>query len=87
LGDRAGQARALDGLGLINRHLGNLLLARDIHEKALALALSLDDLSQIAASQTNLGHILVEEEKREQAIELYQRALEIMVELNTVRIE
>jgi tetratricopeptide (TPR) repeat protein len=73
LGDRHGEARALNSLGIVMRHLGDIGTARALLEESIAIARELGDSNRLAASLANLGQL-------ESAAGRFGRAIEVLRE-------
>jgi tetratricopeptide (TPR) repeat protein len=85
-GDRLGQARSLDNLGLIELHdRGNLPQAREHFADALALYREEDDRHGIAAALHNLGDAALSEERFAEAAALYEESLAAARHLDDTR--
>jgi predicted ATPase/class 3 adenylate cyclase len=85
-GDRLGQARSLQNLGIIALHdRGDIARAREFHEAALNLFVAIDDRPGVASSLKNLGDAALSEEAFAEASSYYTRALVIARDLKDTR--
>ena len=85
-GNRLGQARSLENLGIIEMHdRGNVAEARTRHEAALALYEAENDRPGIAVAQRNLGDVALWEERFAEAASHYHQALDVARELSDMR--
>ena len=76
LGDREEQARELNSLGIVQRHLGNTGAARSLLEEAVAIDRELGS-HRLGAALTNLGQLESAAGRLDRAIELLQEALTV----------
>jgi len=75
-GDQRQIASLLNNLGNVAMETGDAVLARDYHEKALALRATLaGDTRGIADSTQNLGHVALMEGKPADAVPYFDRAI------------
>jgi tetratricopeptide (TPR) repeat protein/transcriptional regulator with XRE-family HTH domain len=81
LGYRRAEAEALRELGHIERSVGEYGLAREYHTQALTLARQLGDRRGEAEALCGLGYIAADSALRDQACEVWRKALEIYQEL------
>jgi predicted ATPase/class 3 adenylate cyclase len=85
-GNRLGQARSHNNLGLIELHdRGNLLLAQEHFERALALYREEGDRPGIAAALHNLGDAALSAERFADASALYEESLAHAKRLDNTR--
>lgn len=85
-GDRLGQARALENLGIIALHdRGDPIRARELHLAAHAFYEELADRQGIASSLKNLGDVALSDEGFAEASAFYTRALVVARELQDTR--
>jgi len=75
LGDTAGIARSLQGLGWVERHRGNLTAARRLSEEALALWREVGDKERVASTLRLLGLLHDLQGEPERARTLYEESL------------
>lgn len=75
--DRAGQAHALNDLGLVSWRLGRYDDSRDCHQRSLVLFREVNDPSGQAASLNNLGGVFWRLGKYEEAVGCYLESLGI----------
>jgi tetratricopeptide (TPR) repeat protein len=80
-GDRAGEARALNNLGVLAQHLLDLDAAEQAYSRALALRRELADRIGEGETLSNLAGLSHARGRPEQAQETYQQALAIRQEL------
>jgi tetratricopeptide (TPR) repeat protein len=76
------EARALNGLGLAVRALGDYAQGRQIHERALALGQELGDSELQWVQQVNLGNIVYELGDFDTAVSRYEAAIHIIRQIN-----
>ena len=76
LGDREEQARELNSLGIVQRHLGHLDAARSLLEEAVAIDRELGS-HRLGAALTNLGQLESASGRLDRAIELLREALTV----------
>jgi len=76
LGDREEQARELNSLGIVQRHLGNTGAARSLLEEAVAIDRELGS-HRLGAALTNLGQLESASGRLDRAIELLREALTV----------
>jgi tetratricopeptide (TPR) repeat protein/transcriptional regulator with XRE-family HTH domain len=81
LGYRRVEADALRELGDVEHSVGEYGLAREYHTQALTLARQLGDRRGEAEALCGLGYIAADTAKRDQACEIWRKALEIYQEL------
>jgi tetratricopeptide (TPR) repeat protein/transcriptional regulator with XRE-family HTH domain len=77
LGDRAGQAKALDGLGLLHRLAGDYPSAAACHHQALALFRDIGNWRGQAEARSGLGVVQQETGDYQAAAASHQQALEL----------
>ena len=77
IGDRAGQARALNSLGSASRTVGSTQRARDLFEQSLRLRVELDDRAGISVTTFNLGQLAMDDGDVETARRLFERSQDI----------
>ncbi|WP_246292281.1 tetratricopeptide repeat protein [Lentzea indica] len=77
LGDRQGEATAVDTLGRIEHQVGNHAEAIALYEHAIELYQAENDDYSTAGVLINLGHPHLALEQRDQAVQVWQRALEM----------
>ncbi|MFG1608628.1 tetratricopeptide repeat protein [Actinoplanes sp. NPDC049265] len=82
IGDRWGEASSWDSLGFANHHLGRFAEAVDCYEHALAMAHDLGDRYFEADTLTRIGETWVAAKDQPRARTTWQRALDILTELN-----
>jgi len=80
-GDRAGEARALDNLGLVHRWQGRYPQAAQHHQHALALFRESGDRAGEASSLGNLGLVYWQQGRYPQAVEHHKLALALAREI------
>jgi predicted ATPase/class 3 adenylate cyclase len=86
LGNRLGQARALENLGLIELHdRGNPARAKALHEASLSLFQAESERAGTAAALKSLGDVALTEADYTTADALYAEALAMHRELNDLR--
>ena len=76
LGNREEQARQLNSLGIVQRHLGHTGAARSLLEEAIAIDRELGS-HRLGAALTNLGQLESASGRLDRAIELLQEALAV----------
>src|SRR5918998_1663259 len=81
LGYRRVETDVLRGLGHVERSVGEYGLAREYHTQALTLARQFGDRRGEAEALCGLGYIAANTAKRDQACEVWRKALEIYQEL------
>ncbi|MGV9540157.1 ATP-binding protein [Nocardia beijingensis] len=81
LGDRLGEADALNALGRVRRLTGDYKQATDLHQQALTLYRDLCHRSGEADALKNVGRLRFLADDYEQAVDLIQQALDIYREL------
>jgi tetratricopeptide (TPR) repeat protein/transcriptional regulator with XRE-family HTH domain len=81
VGDRAGQAGALNELGLLQRATGDHPAATASHRQALELYRGLDDLLGQASALNNLGLVQFEIDEFSAAVASYRQALALYRDL------
>ncbi len=77
VGDRAGQARALNSLGSAARIGGSSDRARELFEQALLLRVEIGDDSGVSVTTFNLALLAMDDGDHETARRLFERSLEI----------
>ena len=80
-GDRTGEAKALNSLGVAYRSLGDTDRARALLHQSVDVARSLDDLQRQAAAQTNLALLEIDAGRPEAALPLLAEAERLDLEL------
>ncbi len=83
LGDRANEAAAYGGLGLIHYHTGEPSQAETCFQRALEISREVQDRFNEAMSLRNLGNIYDALENWDKAREAYQQSLEILREIGS----
>jgi tetratricopeptide (TPR) repeat protein len=81
LGDREQQARELNSLGIVHRHLGDVDTGRALLEEAVALNRELGDKYRLGASLANLGQVESAAGRLDRATEVLREALAVDSEL------
>ena len=81
VGDRAGQARALNSLGSAARTGGSTDRARELFEQALRLRVEIGDDSGISVTTFNLALLAMDDGDHETARRLFERSHEIDVSI------
>jgi predicted ATPase/class 3 adenylate cyclase/DNA-binding CsgD family transcriptional regulator len=81
LGDPAGIARSLQGLGWVERHRGNYTAARRLSTEALALWREVGDKERVASTLRLLGLLHDTQGEHERARTLYEESLVLRREL------
>ncbi len=81
IGDRNGEAMALNNLGYASRFLGQYQQAIEFQQQSLVIQHEIEDRSGEAKSLNNLGSIYGSIGQYQRAIELLQKSLEIQHEL------
>jgi predicted ATPase/DNA-binding CsgD family transcriptional regulator len=76
-GDNQGQARALNGLGLIAYDTGDFIRAERAHRESLALRRELGDPWGISISLINLGTLYLAQERFDESEHLFQEVYEL----------
>ena len=77
LGDRAGEARALNSLGSASRTVGSTARARELFEEALRIRTEIGDESGVSVTTFNLAQLAMDDGDFDTARTLYQRSHEI----------
>ncbi|MFN7973167.1 MAG: tetratricopeptide repeat protein [Acidobacteriota bacterium] len=77
IGDAAGEGRSLMELAHLHRVTGQMELARDLYEQAIALHRAHKDTAREANSLGNLANLCMDQGRMEEARSLYGRTLEI----------
>ena len=77
VGDRAGQARALNSLGSAARTLGSSARARELFDQALRVRVEIGDEAGISVTTFNLGQLALDEGDLETARRLFERSHDI----------
>lgn len=76
-GDRRGEARTMEGVGLANLYLGNYDVALEANRKVLEIARALADKGSEAATLHNMGGIYWSTDEMQKALDFYLQALAI----------
>lgn len=84
IGDREGECRALNNLGLVEWNMGNYGTSLTRHEASLAIASELSSSYQVASSHCNMGLVRWSMGDDEKALEHYSTALGILVSINSL---
>ena len=74
VGDRAGQARALNSLGSAARTVGSTTRARELYEEALAIRTEVGDDDGISVTTFNLAQLAMDDGDFETARHLFERS-------------
>ena len=77
VGDRAGQARALNSLGSASRTVGSTARARELFDQALRVREEIDDEAGISVTTFNLGQLAMDDGDYATARRLYERSHDI----------
>jgi predicted ATPase/class 3 adenylate cyclase len=77
VGDRVGQARALNSLGSASRTGGSTARARELFEQALLIRTEVGDEGGISVTTFNLAQLAMDEEDFETARRLFERSHQI----------
>jgi len=77
VGDRAGQARALNSLGSASRTVGSTSRARELFDEALRIRVEIDDVAGISVTTFNLGQLAMDDGDHETARLLFERSHDI----------
>jgi tetratricopeptide (TPR) repeat protein len=77
IGNRPGEANALNGLGVANSNLGNYQKAESHYQNALNIHREFHDLDGEAVACNNLGVIYEKLKEYQKAIKSYQKSLQI----------
>jgi len=85
--DAEAEARVLTWLGLVAGRLGDLHEARGLGEEALAIKIRLSMTSELAGSYGALGMVALSENRNQDAVRLFERALETARGANDTRAE
>lgn len=83
-GDREGECRALNNLGLAEWNMGNYRTSLMRHEASLAIASELSSSYQVASSHCNMGLVRWSMGDDEKALEHYSTALGILISINSL---
>ncbi|MCC5928960.1 MAG: tetratricopeptide repeat-containing sensor histidine kinase [Cyclobacteriaceae bacterium] len=75
-------AKPLNFIGIAYNYKGDRLLAYDFFEKALQLAISLNDTTQIAYSNNNLGRLFFEQGLLNRSYNYFVKSLDAFIKLN-----
>ena len=81
VGDRGGAARMLGAQAIVRTKLGELGIARELHERALAIHRETGDRSSIGAALTNLGIVLRGQGELVGAARTFEEALAVFREI------
>jgi CHAT domain-containing protein/tetratricopeptide (TPR) repeat protein len=81
LGDKAGMADALRGIGAINFSQGEYAQALDYHQRSLKLAEDLGNKELMARVLRNIGNVRYAQGDYKQSLDYYQRSLKLTEEL------
>jgi predicted ATPase len=81
VGDRAGQARALNSLGSASRTVGSTARARELFEQSLRLRVEIGDEAGVSVTTFNLGQLAMDDGDPEQARLLFERSRDLDVSL------
>jgi CHAT domain-containing protein len=81
LGYRAGEAKALNNIGLVNEVLGSYPQALDYYEQSLVITRELGDRATEAGTLTNIGIVNALVGNYKEALDYYQRGLIITREI------
>jgi tetratricopeptide (TPR) repeat protein len=83
LDDKQGQARVLNGMGIVRWSQGNYAEAQDLFEKALAITREIGDLRGAASKLSNLGNIYLANGDYETARKYHEESLAISRQLDS----
>ncbi len=81
LGDQRGQARSLNGLGIVAEYEGRLAEASELYQHALAILVELGDVWGTAALTNNAGMALLLQDDAAGARPLFERAVALQREI------
>ncbi len=77
VGDRAGQARALNSLGSASRTVGSTARARELFEQSLRLRVEIGDEAGVSVTTFNLGQLALDDGDHATARRLFERSHDI----------